>query len=192
MITLQNLGDLHDNYVISIDQFSSNKRSHWKLELTTSDVSPAFINSDNRAVDISIVPLHEIERREDSVIYLPVVAVGISYLKDQVKIYYASQESSKLNSSLNPRMILQGYLLSSDDSSHNVQSLCDEPYIRIELKVLQDNAGNNQSSDTSESQSLDHERVHIERNENANGGLDLPVGEKIPERADPRRSVEHT
>lgn len=192
MITLQNLGDLHDNYVISIDQVSSNGQSHWNLELTTSDVPPVFINSDNRAVDISIVPMHEIERREDSVIYLPVVAVGVSYLKDQVKIYYASQESSKLNSSLNPRMVLQGYLLSSDDSSHNVQSLCDEPYIRIELKVLQDNSKHTQSNDTSESQNPDLGRVHIERNENANGGLDLPVGEQIPERKDSQRSVEHT
>lgn len=149
MITLTNLNDVHKNYCLTGSHIrkEADEGKMWVVHLVTSALPIWFINNDNRIVDISILPLHEIDKDKDSIIYIPVTEKYFSNIGDTYQFFYRSFPN-KQNLPLNSSAFCEVDVAVPKNSDIDINSMINEfhlePQICIELKVTQDSSNENQ------------------------------------------------
>lgn len=181
MITLKKLDDTNHNCMLSIAQTSDDGRASWEVQLTTTDLPPAFENSERRRVDLSIVSIHDLHEEGNNVFFIPVTLSAIVHGEGVQKLYYRQKYEN--NGVIAPTLMLNAML------SGNDLQIIEEPFLRLEFSVLP--AQTDQRVPGTEGQRMGgqstlvgagldlRDREHIDRGENANGGLDLAKGEHL-------------
>jgi hypothetical protein len=182
MLSIQDIADRFDRKMLKIDQATNEDQSRFIVSLLTADLPPQFENSARRKVDLSIV--NESDWSGDTstnAILIPLVLTGTSVIEGKTKSYYRQQyDGSNLTISNSPQ--IEGYVIHDNGSDDTLTT----PHLLIifgvEAQTDQDTQGSQgdrqgfsgslQNGDLS---TLD-QRPHVDKGENAHGGLDLTPG----------------
>ena len=188
MITLKDVGDRFNRQQVTVSRTAPDNSSDWRITLLSSDLSNNFVNNLNRQVNLSLVDGTQIlsEGDADSLL-IPLEIIGVRKIANKLKVYYRHKFQTDSTNLLN--ITLNCFILQDRD-----MELPNNPHALISFLVAEQSVDQQTQSphqqqftrtDIVDDLSLDlskvrstPERVHVDKGENSNGGLDLPVGEQ--------------
>lgn len=186
MFTLTPAQDGYDRRTLMIEEVGKNDLSRWSLKLTTRDIPGALLKSTYKAVDIAILPESEIDVEGKNIFLIPVEVRTIIRGENTSRLFICHTDQKTTSSQLitvSPELVLDCYVTIDND---HVMDYVDNPYLKIEFSFSNEEAGfSNENEDNRaairflSSGQLASEplpMLHTSVNENANGGLDIPIG----------------
>lgn len=186
MFTLTPAQDGYDRRTLMIEEVGKNDLSRWSLKLTTRDIPGAFEQSTYKAVDIAILPESKIDVEGKNIFLIPVEVRTIIRGENTSRLFICHMDQKTTSSQLitvSPELVLDCYVTIDND---HVMDYVDNPYLKIEFSFSNEEAGfSNENEDNHaairllSSGQLTSEplpMLHTSVNENANGGLDIPIG----------------
>lgn len=194
MLSLTDSGDRHGRKMLEIDQNLSDTESRFFIRILSGDFMPKFENSQHRKVDLAIVDGFDFQGSENEIL-IPLAVTGGSRIDGKVKTYYRQRYDSQ-DTPLSAQIQLDGFIVTDENESGNVHDF-GEPCLLIKLGVDQNASQQGQivggeqqmmSSGINLGAHLDR-GPHVDKDELANGGLNLPTGSVKSDDAEQQRRI---
>lgn len=177
MLMVRNVADRANRMSLEIEQLGKDGNSYFSIRLLTCDLPASFLAHDvNRKATMSLIDGNNVSS-DDTTLVVPMIFIGSAISDGKQISYYRQRFEEPDNQLLSPAPSVSATCRIVANVSDDTAELKD-PNLIIVLSTQSAEQLRMEEGDFSAGSGLElGSREHVERNENANGGLDLRVGD---------------
>ena len=188
MITLQTVTDLNNRRSLSVSSLTEDRKTGWDLTLLSADFPSWFVSEENPDVTLAIISGDDWQPEgETDTMLIPVMLSGAAHIGGETRYYYR-QRFDNSESQIAPSLQLNCFITQNQGDVEITNPHLLVTFTTVSQTSSKDSplymGGQHELNSSFSNSENDLElartregREHVDRNEIANGGLDLAVGE---------------